>query len=627
MLTLALIPGLPLLGAILLFFFGRALSGVAGWLATATVAGSFLCSILAVTSTGGNATLFLGSWMPQFGANWELKLDPLSSLMILVVAGIGLLVHLYSIEYMRHESGRDRFFGFLNLFVFFMLLLVLASNYGLLFAGWEGVGLCSYFLIGFYFDRDSATTAGTKAFLVNRVGDAGFLLGLFFLFTQFGSLSFDRINQGLTQVPTENGFGMLTITALLLFMGAAGKSAQFPLYVWLPDAMEGPTPVSALIHAATMVTAGIYVVARASSLFAAAPIAGTTLLIIGAITAFLAATIATVQNDIKRVLAFSTVSQLGFMVMALGAGAYWVAMFHLFTHAFFKALLFLGAGSVIHGIGGEQDMRRMGGLRTAMPWTFRFMLIGTLAIAGLPPLAGFFSKDEILLSLWLDSKPVFFVALFTAGLTAFYMLRLMRMVFFGPARPEIHAHESPALMLLPMGVLAIGSIASGWIRPWFHHALDPVLVPIRHAPESGLELTISGVAVLAVLIAIWLARFEVPGALAPLFRNGWYLDQLLDRVFVRGLGLMGGRTLAAVDTGVVDGGVNGSAWLTRTLAAFSNLWDRYIVDGLVRAIAFLVGVSSYPLRLIQNGRVQTYALFVFAAFLALLSFYFTRLGS
>lgn len=629
MVGLALIPGLPLLGAILMLFFGARLPRAAvASICTGTVALSFIASIFMVVSTGASAELNLGPWLPMIDADWALLLDRLSAFMILVVTGVGFLVHWYAAEYMKHEGGYCRFFGYMNLFVFFMLLLVMANNYALMFVGWEGVGLSSYLLIGFYFNRHSATTAGSKAFLVNRIGDAGFILGILLMWATLSTVSFSGVQPALAGRPVETGFGVLSAIALLLFAGAAGKSAQFPLYVWLPDAMEGPTPVSALIHAATMVTAGVYLVARASPIFALAPQASVVLLIIGAITALMAATIATVQSDIKRVLAFSTVSQLGFMVMALGAGAYWVALFHLFTHAFFKALLFLGAGSVIHGAGGEQDMRRMGGLRHSMPWTYRTMLIGTLAIAGLPPLAGFFSKDEILLSLWvspLSTRAVFFVALFTACLTAFYMLRMMRLTFFGTPNEDMHAHESPRTMLAPLFALAAGSIAAGWIRPWFHHALQPALPePPGNYTETTIGLIVSGVAVTAAVAGIWLGRFEAPRAFAAVFRNGWYLDAIYDRLFVRGLGIGGGSVLDGIDRGVVDGGVNGAGWLTRASAAALSLWDRWVVDGAVRVISFLVALASYPARLMQTGRVQTYALVMAIAFFAMLSFYWSR---
>ncbi len=390
--------------------------------------------------------------MARFAADWGFLLDPLSSVMILVVTGVGFLIHVYSIGYMGHEGGYYRFFGYLNLFVFFMLMLVLANNYLLLFVGWEGVGLCSYLLIGFYFQKKSAGDAANKAFIVNRIGDAGFILGMLLMLSVFGSVRFLDVNQALAsgRYSVEIGFGVLSVMALMLFIGATGKSAQFPLYVWLPDAMEGPTPVSALIHAATMVTAGVYMVARSNALFRLTPETSTIVAVIGGFTAILAASIALVQNDIKRVLAYSTVSQLGYMFMACGVGAYWVAIFHLYTHAFFKALLFLGSGSVIHALSGEQDMRKMGALKDKIPVTHWTMFVASLAIAGIPGLAGFFSKDEILWQVYsspLGSKPLYVVGLVTAGMTAFYMWRLMYMTFYGRSRVEAeaaaHVHESP----------------------------------------------------------------------------------------------------------------------------------------------------------------------------------------
>src|SRR5579884_3312564 len=411
--------------------------------------------------------------LATFSADWGFLLDPLSSVMILVVTGIGFLIHVYSVGYMAHDNGFYRFFGYLNLFVFFMLMLVLANNYALLFVGWEGVGLCSYLLIGFYFHKKSAADAGKKAFIVNRVGDAGFVLGMLLMLSVLGTVRFTDVNAALRSghfAPETAGFGVLSAMALLLFIGATGKSAQIPLYVWLPDAMEGPTPVSALIHAATMVTAGVYMVARSAALFELTPSTSTVVATVGAFTAILAATIALVQNDIKRVLAYSTVSQLGYMFLALGVGAYWVAVFHLFTHAFFKALLFLCSGSVIHAMGGEQDMRYMGGLKNKIPITHWTMWVASLAIAGIPGLAGFFSKDEILWQAYSSpqgSKILWFVGLATAGLTAFYMWRLMNMTFYGKSRvaPEVasHIHESPATMTIPLILLAVGGVFAGWL--------------------------------------------------------------------------------------------------------------------------------------------------------------------
>src|SRR5271157_4651284 len=431
--------------------------------------------------------------MGTFQADWGFLLDPLSSVMILVVTGVGFLIHVYSTGYMAHDNGYYRFFGYLNLFVFFMLMLVLANNYALLFVGWEGVGLCSYLLIGFYYHKKSAADAGKKAFIVNRVGDSGFILGMLLMMSVLGSLRFTDVATMLHsgEFPAETaGFGVLSAMALLLFIGATGKSAQIPLYVWLPDAMEGPTPVSALIHAATMVTAGVYMVARSAPLFQLTPATSTIVAVIGAATAIFAASIALVQNDIKRVLAYSTVSQLGYMFLALGVGAFSAAVFHVFTHAFFKALLFLGAGAVIHSMSGEQDMRNMGDLAHRIPITYRTMLVATLAIAGIPPFAGFFSKDEILWQTWASEggayRILWFVGYATALMTAFYMFRLIYLTFFGKPRMshevEHHIHECPHSMAVPLLVLALFSLSAGWLS-WppslggsarFEKFLDPV---------------------------------------------------------------------------------------------------------------------------------------------------------
>jgi len=598
--------------------------------------------------------------LATFSADWGFLLDPLSAVMILVVTGIGFLIHVYSVGYMAHDNGYYRFFGYMNLFVFFMLMLVLANNYALLFVGWEGVGLCSYLLIGFYFHKKSAADAGKKAFIVNRVGDAGFILGMLLMFSVLGTVRFINVNAALRggQFHAETaGFGVLSAMALLLFIGATGKSAQFPLYVWLPDAMEGPTPVSALIHAATMVTAGVYMVARSSALFQLTPqtlgiVAG-----IGAFTAIFAASIALVQNDIKRVLAYSTVSQLGYMFLALGVGAYWVAIFHLFTHAFFKALLFLCSGSVIHAMGGEQDMRHMGGLKDKIPITHWTMLIGTLAIAGVPGLAGFFSKDEILWQTYsspLGSHALWAVGLVTAGLTAFYMWRLMAMTFYGKSRVSAeaarHIHESPASMTLPLSVLAAGSVLAGWLSVpkafnlseffyTFERWLNPMLMPAAEAVrevahDSGTELTLMLVSVIVAGVGIYIAyRFyqvkpDMPESMArtlqPLYKtlyNKWYVDEIYDFLFVNGLGKGGGEVLGAFDRNVVDGAVNGAGWLTRFSSRVSMWWDTWIVDGAVRLGSFTVKLLSYPVCILQTGRVQAYALFVVVGVLVFFGYY------
>jgi len=602
--------------------------------------------------------------LATFTADWGFLLDPLSSVMILVVTGVGFLIHVYSIGYMGHEGGYYRFFGYLNLFVFFMLMLVLANNYALLFVGWEGVGLCSYLLIGFYFHKKSASDAGIKAFVVNRVGDAGFILGMLLMFAVLGTVKFVDVNQILRsgQFHAETaGFGVLSAMALLLFIGATGKSAQIPLYVWLPDAMEGPTPVSALIHAATMVTAGVYMVARSSALYQLTPNTSTVVASVGAFTAILAASIALVQNDIKRVLAYSTVSQLGYMFLALGVGAYWVAIFHLFTHAFFKALLFLGSGSVIHALSGEQDMRRMGGLKDKIPITHWTMFIASVAIAGIPGFAGFFSKDEILWQAYSSpsgSNVLWGVGLATAGMTAFYMWRLMNMTFYGQSRvapeAEAHIHESPATMTVPLSLLALGSVLAGWIgtpklwgltgwfrgfEQWLEPAFASAAVEAAHegAHDASTEWILMGVSVAVALIGISIARYfyhrrtDIPDRLEARFKplygvllNKWYVDELYNFLFVNGFAKGGGRVFGAFDRNVVDGAVNGAGWLTRISSTVSIWWDTWIVDGAVRLTSLLVKLSSYPVRIVQTGRVQAYALFVVVGALAFFGYYIAR---
>ncbi len=602
--------------------------------------------------------------LATFQVDWGFLLDPLSSVMILVVTGVGFLIHVYSIGYMAHDNGYYRFFGYMNLFVFFMLMLVLANNYTLLFVGWEGVGLCSYLLIGFYFHRKSAADAGKKAFVVNRVGDAGFLLGMLLMFSVLGTVRFTDVNSILHSglFARETTFGVLSAMSLLMFFGATGKSAQVPLYIWLPDAMEGPTPVSALIHAATMVTAGVYMVARSAALYQLTPRTSMIVAIIGAFTAILAASIALVQNDIKRVLAYSTVSQLGYMFLALGVGAYWVAIFHLFTHAFFKALLFLCAGSVIHSLGGgEQDMRRMGGLKDKIPITHWTMWVGSIAIAGIPGFAGFFSKDEILWQAYsspLGSTALYAVGLTTAAMTAFYMWRLMNMTFYGKSRvaPEVakHIHESPAVMTGPLSILAFGSIAAGWLgtprlwnlpeafrgfESWLAPAFASPLVKAagEAAHDASMEWTLMGASVLVAVFGIYVARVlyyqkpEIPDRVEARFHplytvlyNKWYVDEIYDFLFVDGLCKGGGLALGAFDRNVVDGGVNGAGWLTRFTARLSMWWDTWIVDGAVRFTAFCVKMLSYPVCIMETGRLQTYAFFVVVGVLAMFGYYVVR---
>ena len=651
-------------------------SPIVSWVACGTVLLSFLLSVYAAIQARGFAdkTLIetLWVWIPggpaelasgatAFAVDWAYRVDPLSTVMILVVTFVGFLIHLYSTGYMSHDAGYARYMSYLNLFMFAMLTLVLGANYLVLFVGWEGVGLCSYLLIGFWFEKQSASDAGKKAFIVNRVGDTGFALGLFLIFFSFGSLDFDKVAQQVAHMPVDWAWtGTLTVIGLCLFVGACGKSAQIPLYVWLPDAMEGPTPVSALIHAATMVTAGVYMVARSSAIYAHAPKAMLVVAVVGISTALFAATIGLVQNDIKRVLAYSTVSQLGYMFAACGVGAFAAGIFHLMTHAFFKALLFLGSGSVIHALSGEQDMRQMGGLEKKLPVTSWTMWIACLAIAGVPLLSGFFSKDEILWSAYRIGgygQWVWAVGFLTAGLTAFYMFRLYHMTFSrefrGTAEQEQHIHESPRSMTIPLMVLAGGAVLAGYvgvphilgaavgIPNALEHFLDPVFESARHTLESqvfphmahgtSLELGLMAASVAAGLLGLFLGRHfyrnqpAIPERLASTFGlphrvllNKYYVDELYDAAFIRGLSLGGGDALHAVDRYVVDGGngqlgpglgVNGVAWATRDLVAgFSNLWDRYVVDGLVNLTALILDNCSYVFRGVQNGLVQHYAL-------------------
>jgi NADH-quinone oxidoreductase subunit L len=599
--------------------------------------------------------------LATFSVDWGFLLDPLSSVMILVITGIGFLIHVYSTGYMAHDNGYYRFFGYLNLFVFFMLMLVLANNYALLFVGWEGVGLCSYLLIGFYFHKKSAGDAGKKAFVVNRVGDAGFVMGMLLMMSVLGTVRFTDVTAILHsgRFPIETAsFGVLSIMSLLMFFGATGKSAQIPLYIWLPDAMEGPTPVSALIHAATMVTAGVYMVARSSALFQLTPKTSMIVATVGALTAILAASIALVQNDIKRVLAYSTVSQLGYMFLAAGVGAYWVAVFHLLTHAFFKALLFLCSGSVIHAMGGEQDMRYMGGLKKKIPITHWTMWVGSIAIAGIPGFAGFFSKDEILWQAYsspLGSVALYAVGLTTAAMTAFYMWRMMNMTFYGKSRvkPEVHVHESPASMTVPLSLLAAGSVLVGWLgtpklwnmpeffrgfEGWLAPVFENPLLKVREAAEStSMEWTLMIVSVAIASISIYVAwvlynrKPEIPGRIEASFRplhtllyNKWYVDEIYDFLFVNGLCKGGGLLLGSFDRNVVDGGVNGAGWLTRFSGTVSMWWDTWVVDGTVRFTALFVKMLSYPVCIFQSGRVQQYAFFVVVGVLAMFGYYVVR---
>ncbi len=535
----ALIPLFPLIGFIINGIgFRHVPKGLAGVIATVAVLASFLTSIfmfMAFLATGGGsplvATLFDWISVGDLRINFSFQIDQLSLLMLLVVTGVGTLIHLYSIGYMKHDEGFGKFMAFLNLFIFFMLLLVMGSNYVIMFIGWEGVGLCSYLLIGFWNTNTSYNNAARKAFVMNRIGDLGFLLGIFMLINTFGTTEYVDVFKQATSLPI--GDSTIFMITILLFVGAMGKSAQIPLYTWLPDAMAGPTPVSALIHAATMVTAGIYMVVRSNVLYSMAPL---TLDIIGGIaiaTALLAASIGLLQNDIKKVLAYSTVSQLGYMFLGLGATAYTASMFHVITHAFFKALLFLGAGSVIHAMSNEQDIRNMGGLRKALPVTFMTFAIGTWAIAGLPPFAGFFSKDEILAHVFEHNKILWALGVLGSGLTSFYMFRLLFLTFFGEFRgtdeQRHHLHESPASMTIPLIVLAVLSViggilnlpGGGWLTnfmaPLFENArqVNPAAFAestMEHSTEYILMAVSAGVALLALVLAyvVYISRSAVP---------------------------------------------------------------------------------------------------------------------
>jgi len=628
--NLWLIPLLPLAGAIINGLFGRRFAKrTVSAVGLGFVAASMVWTWVVTFRFAGlppGAIPHIENYAPwvaagDFSANFGLYLDQLSLLMALAVTGVGFLIHVYSVGYMAHEGGYYRFFSFLNLFMFFMLTLVLANNYLLMFVGWEGVGLASYLLIGFFFLRDSASSAGKKAFIVNRIGDFGFLIGLFLMVKHFGTLDFTGVFGSASKLPMETaGAGLLTTLGLLLLLGACGKSAQLPLYVWLPDAMEGPTPVSALIHAATMVTAGVYMIARSHAIFDRAPAALMVVAIIGCATALYAATIGMVQHDIKRVLAYSTISQLGYMVLACGVAAYSAGMFHLMTHAFFKALLFLAAGSVIHALGGQQDMRYMGGLRKHIPVTFWTMTAATFAIAGIFPLSGFFSKDEILWRAY--SSPFgawgyWAVGVFTAFLTAFYMFRLWFLTFFGEYRGEPepehhperggqehhaqphHIHESPKVMLIPLVLLAILSVGGGWVgvpevlggSNHFEHFLAPVFeehtasaaeeaaaspAEPTGASEITLTVTATGAALLGIALAwlLYYRRRDLPGKLRQRYQTAYqileqkyYVDELYAATIVWPV-VNFSRTVLwrFIDAGVIDGTVNDSADAARQVS-------------------------------------------------------------
>ena len=650
---LLLIPGLPFLGFLINAFFGRRLSrGVSGAIASGAMVAAFGVSIGVVMQMLGQTPDFSGvraiedrvfTWFASgdLFVPFTLRVDPLSALMILVVTGIGSLIHIYSTAYMHDEPAGEyaRYFSYLNLFAAFMLILVLGASFPVMFVGWEGVGLCSYLLIGFWFKKKSASDAGKKAFIVNRIGDFGFILGMLMLFVTFGTLSFQEINTLVGAWPEEHGFGVLTIATLLLFLGATGKSAQLPLYTWLPDAMEGPTPVSALIHAATMVTAGVYMIGRNAALFGHAEITMHVIAVIGVATALMAGTIALVQNDIKRVLAYSTVSQLGYMFVAMGVGAYAAGIFHLYTHAFFKALLFLGSGAVIHALAGEQDIRNMGGLKKKLPITYWTFLIGCLAIAGVPLLSGFFSKDEILWQTFSHGHyGIWAVAVVTSLLTAIYMFRLFFLTFHGERRndaPAEHAHDAhghhgephdaPPAMAIPLVILALGSIVAGYVgiphalggHNWIHGFLDPAFTlgavheTAAHA-DTSMELLLMGLSIFVAFAGIAIAAFlflqrrspaearsAKAGPLHTLLLNKYYVDELYDAVIVRPIHALSSAVLwKGIDVRVIDGAVNGTG-------------------AVIRA-------GSGALRRVQTGSVRAYAMALFAGVVAMLGYYLWR---
>jgi len=653
---------------VLLPLFGAAINGIAGYviqqrmgkraisvLACAPVIIAFLLSVevfWTLRSLPPEHRVLLDhmwTWLDVGGLHVDLAFlaDPLSALMILIVTGVGGLIHIYSVGYMHDEPAYWRYFAFLNLFTFAMLTLVLGDNFLVMFIGWEGVGLCSYALIGFWYSEWANASAGSKAFIVNRIGDFGFVLGLFLLFWTLNeaghpTVTFREVAEHahLLEGKTFWGIGVATLVTLLFFVGATGKSAQIPLYVWLPDAMAGPTPVSALIHAATMVTAGVYMIGRLSALYDLAPLTLNVVAWIGAMTALFAATIALAQNDIKKVLAYSTVSQLGYMFMGMGAGAYTAGIFHLMTHAFFKACLFLGSGSVIHAMGGEQDMRKMGGLKQWMPQTYYTFLISTIAIAGIFPFAGFFSKDEILwkhFSSERGSGALWALGFIGAGMTAFYMFRLLFMTFYGENRSDHHTrehlHESPLVMTVPLMVLAFLATVGGLLGVpealGGAHRIEQWLAPVWHAGEHaggheahasfalewllmGASLSVAGLGILIAYL-MYVRKSLSPDTFADaadgvpyrLVLNKYYVDEIYTAVFVNGTLLLS-RLSAGFDRYVIDFIVDGSAAVTRGVSWFNGLFDLYIIDGMVNRVADLTMGLGTRFRQLQTGSINGY---------------------
>jgi NADH-quinone oxidoreductase subunit L len=620
-----LIPLLPLLGFAIIALTGKRLSGgITSVIGAGSVFVAFLLSVTLFFQMPKDHPLeiFFFDWISVTGftSSFSFYIDPLASLMLLNITGIGFLIHVYSIAYMHNDEGFNRFFSYLNLFVFFMLILVMGSNYLLMFIGWEGVGLCSYLLIGFWFKNEAYTDAANKAFIMNRIGDLGMLLGIILIVVNFGSIEYSEVFTN----PSAISEGRLTLITLLLFVGAMGKSAQLPLYTWLPDAMAGPTPVSALIHAATMVTAGIYMVARNNILYSLAPVSMHVVMIVGLATAIFAATIAASQNDIKKVLAYSTVSQLGLMFLALGLGAYSTAIFHMTTHAFFKALLFLGAGSVIHSLQGEQDLRNMGGIKKYLPITYATFLIGVLAISGIPPFAGFFSKDEILAKAFEQNAAIWALAVIASLLTAFYMFRLLFLTFFAAPRADAnrmhHIHESPAAMSIPLIALAVLSTVGGFIGipEVFHapHLLNSFLAPVfagsaailPHEPLTHMvEYSLMGIILTLTAATIGFAYMRyvrnnrVPSAegkeLNPLHNlsyRKYFVDELYEAVIVKPL-----YTVSSL---------------------FESIIERLGIDKLVNSFGTLITSSGKTIRVIQSGSIGFYILLMVIGIAALLLF-------
>ncbi len=635
-----LIPIFPLIGFLINGLFGRRFSEkTIGWIGAGSVGASFVVAVsiflellnMAPGTRSVQKIVYSWIWSGDLNVPIGFLVDPLSIVMIMVVSGVGCIIHVYSIGYMHGEIGFRRYFSYLNLFVFNMLILVSANNFLLMFVGWEGVGLCSYLLIGYYYEKRSASDAGKKAFVVNRIGDFGFLLGMFLIFTVFGTFNYVDVFAAAPERLTQGG-NLVTLITLLLFVGATGKSAQIPLYTWLPDAMEGPTPVSALIHAATMVTAGVYMVSRCSVMFAMAPVSLTVVAIIGGLTALFAATIGITQFDIKRVLAYSTISQLGYMFMACGVGAFSTGIFHLMTHAFFKALLFMAAGSVMHAMSGELDMRKMGNLRKKLPYTHWTYLFGTLAIAGIFPFAGFFSKDEILYYALQKNMVFWIMGAVAAVMTSFYMFRSVFMTFYGKSRvePDVahHLHESPPLMTVPLMILAFLSLVGGFIgipiiegAQRFATFLSPVFAPAKAIIEHGAhhaghhsvtaELVLMGVSLAIALFGLLVARYmyitspETPGRIVERFSglyrlvfNKYWIDELYDFLFVN------------------------------SIVEFSRfLWKKFdeaVVDGVVNGVAAVVRAFGSVLRLLQTGLVKDYALSVLVGAMVVIGYLLLR---